>query len=183
MEYTNTGDKMNLKKLKIIAVIAIFLFTVLYHFLYDWLPNPIFAVFFPVNESIWEHMKLLYSGIISWGIIEYFLLNKTKTKYNNFWYQLFITAITSIPLYLIIFLPLYNIFGENMIISIGLLIIVIILEQILSYYLLKSKIKKPILNKISIVLLILFYFVFLNLTYYPPENYIFYDTVAKKYGI
>lgn len=70
-----------------------------------------------------------------------------------------------------------------MIISIGLLIIVIILEQILSYYLLKSKTEKPILNKISIVLLILFYFVFLNLTYYPPENYIFYDTVAKKYGI
>ena len=174
---------MSLKKLKIIGIISIFLLTVLYHFLYDWLPNPVFSIFFPVNESIWEHMKLLYSGIISWGIIEYIILNKKKIKYNNFWYQLFITAFTSIPLYLIIFLPLYNIFGENMVISIGILIIVIILEQILSYYLLKEKAKRPLIDKISIVLLILFYFVFLNLTYYPPENYIFYDTVAKKYGI
>lgn len=174
---------MTLKKLKIIAVISIFLFTVLYHFLYDWLPNPIFSIFFPVNESIWEHMKLLYSGIISWGLIEYLILNKKNIKYNNFWYQLFITAITSIPLYLILFLPLYNIFGENMIISIGLLIIVIVLEQILSYYLLQNKAKKPILNKISIILLILFYFVFLSFTYFPPENYIFYDTVTNSYGL
>ena len=174
---------MSLKKLKLIGIISIFLLTVLYHFLYDWLPNPVFSIFFPVNESIWEHMKLLYSGIISWGIIEYIILNKKKIKYNNFWYQLFITAFTSIPLYLIIFLPLYNIFGENMVISIGILIIVIILEQILSYYLLKKKTKRPLIDKISIVLLILFYFVFINFTYFPPENYIFYDIVSGKYGI
>ena len=70
-----------------------------------------------------------------------------------------------------------------MIISIGLLIIVIVLEQILSYYLLQNKAKKPILNKISIILLILFYFVFLSFTYFPPENYIFYDTVTNSYGL
>lgn len=30
------------------------------HFLFDWLPNPLTAVFAPVNESIWEHLKLIY---------------------------------------------------------------------------------------------------------------------------
>ncbi len=30
------------------------------HFLYDLWPNPLTAVFAPVNESVWEHLKLLY---------------------------------------------------------------------------------------------------------------------------
>lgn len=174
---------MNLKKIKIIGVIVIFLLTVLYHFLYDWFPNPVFSVFFPVNESIWEHMKLLYTGIISWGLIEYFLLKKNNIKFNDFWYQLFLTAFSSIIIYLIAYLPIYNLIGENIVINIALLIIVIILEQIFSYYLIQDKTKKDILNKLSIGLIVLFYVVFLSLTYNPIKNYIFYDTQKDIYGI
>ena len=41
-----------------------FLFTALagtlLHFLYDWVPNPLTALVSGVNESVWEHMKLLF---------------------------------------------------------------------------------------------------------------------------
>ena len=30
------------------------------HFLYDWFPNALTAVIAPVNESVWEHLKLLF---------------------------------------------------------------------------------------------------------------------------
>ena len=30
------------------------------HFLWQALPNPLFALISPVNESVWEHLKLLY---------------------------------------------------------------------------------------------------------------------------
>lgn len=30
------------------------------HFLHNWLPNPLTALFAPVNESVWEHLKLLF---------------------------------------------------------------------------------------------------------------------------
>lgn len=30
------------------------------HFLYDWLPGAATALIAPVNESIWEHLKLIY---------------------------------------------------------------------------------------------------------------------------
>ena len=169
--------------MKVIGVITIFVLTFIYHFLYEWFPNPIFSILFPVNESIWEHMKLLYTGILSWGIIEIMLLKKNKIRYSNYSYQLFLTSFTSIILYLIIYLPLYNLFGESLIISIPLLLIVILLEQILSYYLLKQKKENDILDKIAIILIILFYMILLNLTYDPPKNYIFYDTVENKYGI
>ena len=190
---------MNLKKIKIIGTLTIFVLAFIYHFLYEWFPNPIFSILFPVNESIWEHMKLLYTGILSWGLIEIILLKKNKINYNNYPYQLFLTSFTSIIVYLILYLPIYNIIGEKLIISISLLFIVILLEQILSYYLLKQKKENDILDKISIILIILFYILkiylmqllqlklylklFLNLTYDPPRNYIFYDTVENKYGI
>ena len=174
---------MNLKKIKIIGTLTIFTLAFIYHFLYEWFPNPIFSILFPVNESIWEHMKLLYTGILSWGLIEIILLKKNKINYNNYPYQLFLTSFTSIIVYLILYLPIYNIIGEKLIISISLLFIVILLEQILSYYLLKQKKETDILDKISIILIILFYMILLNLTYDPPKNYIFYDTVENKYGI
>lgn len=174
---------MNLKKIKIIGTLTIFTLAFIYHFLYEWFPNPIFSILFPVNESIWEHMKLLYTGILSWGLIEIILLKKNKINYNNYPYQLFLTSFTSIIVYLILYLPIYNIIGEKLIISISLLFIVILLEQILSYYLLRQKKETDILDKISIILIILFYMILLNLTYDPPKNYIFYDTIENKYGI
>lgn len=172
-----------MKKIKIIGVIITFLLTVLYHFLYEWFPNPIFEVFFPVNESIWEHMKLLYSGILTFNIIEYIIYRKKNINTNNFFTVTFLMMITSIILYLIIYLPLYDMFGENMIISISLLVIVIILEQIFSYYLLNYGKENKLLNKISIILIILGYVTLLSLTINPPRNYIFYDIVEHKYGV
>lgn len=172
-----------MKKIKIIGVIVTFLLTVLYHFLYKWFPNPIFEIFFPVNESIWEHMKLLYSGILTFNIIEYIIYRKKNINTNNFFTVTFLMMITSIILYLIIYLPLYDMFGENMIISISLLVIVIILEQIFSYYLLNYGKENKLLNKVSIILIILGYVTLLSLTINPPRNYIFYDIVEHKYGV
>lgn len=39
------------------------------HFLYDLLPSPVTAVFAPVNESVWEHLKLLYWPMLLAGVI------------------------------------------------------------------------------------------------------------------
>ena len=39
------------------------------------------------------------------------------------------------------------------------------------------------LNKVSILLIVLGYVTLTSLTYNPPRNYIFYDTVENKYGI
>ena len=172
-----------MKKIKVVGVLVIFALTVLYHFLYEWFPNPVFSVLFPVNESIWEHMKLLYSGILTWGIVEYFILKRKNIKFTNYFSSLFLTMITSIIVYLILYLPLYSLFKENMFISIGLLIIVIILMGIFNYYLIIRKEENWFLDKVSIILIILGYVVFLSLTYDPPRNYIFYDTTENKYGI
>ena len=67
---------MNLKKIKIINVIGVFALSFLFHFMYEWWPNVVTSIFFPVNESIWEHMKIFVSAILVWGLVDKFLLDK-----------------------------------------------------------------------------------------------------------
>ena len=37
------------------------------HFLYDVCPVPLVGLFAPVNESVWEHLKLLYWPFLAAG--------------------------------------------------------------------------------------------------------------------
>ena len=173
---------MTLKRSRIISTIGIFLLCFLFHFIYDWIPSYITAIFFPVNESIWEHMKLLFSAVVMYGIIDYIILQKFKIKYNNFFTNLFVTGISIIPIYLLMFLPVYYKIGENMVITIGIMLISIIISQVISYYILKaSDLDK--LNIISLILIIMTYIVFAYLTYYPIKTELFFDTQEEKYGL
>lgn len=173
---------MNLKKDKILSSILIIALCFLFHFLYEWFPNPLFAIFFPVNESIWEHMKILFSSICFYGIIDYIILYKNKISFNNFFFNIFTTGFLSVFVYLLIFIPIYKNFGENMIVSISLMIIVIILSQMISYFILKSK-HIHYINSISFILIIISYIVFGYLTYNPIHNYLFLDNIKNIYGI
>lgn len=173
---------MNLKKIKILAVIGIFILSLLSHFAYEIFPNIIFSFIFPVNESIWEHMKILFTSTLLYGIIDYLLLKKYNIKYNNFNFQLYFTSLIGIPIYLVIYLPLYNLIGESPFISISLLLIVYIITQIVSYNILKEK-ELKILNIITIPVILLSYLGFIYLTYNPPHTYIFYDITEDKYSI
>lgn len=65
MSYTMINTMKNAKKslikITIISVIATSALGVLFHFAYDFFgQNPIAALFFPINESVWEHLKLLF---------------------------------------------------------------------------------------------------------------------------
>ena len=173
---------MTIKKIKIINVVFLFLLSFLWHFMYDLLPNNFFALFFPVNESIWEHMKILFTSTLLYGIIDYLLLKKYNIKHNNFPFQLYFTSLIGIPIYLVIYLPLYNLLGESPFISISLLLIVYIITQIVSYNILKEK-ELKILNLITIPVILLSYLGFIYLTYNPPHTYIFYDITEDKYSI
>lgn len=173
---------MNLTKSRIISTITIFILCFFIHFGYDILPNPVSAIFFPVNESIWEHMKMLYTAIIFNGLIDYFIMKKFKINFNNFFLNLFVTATISIPIYLVMYLPFYYKIGPKMILNISTLFITILITQIISFYILKrNNIKK--LNTVSFILIMFNYIVFGYLTYYPIQTDLFFDSLEEKYGL
>ena len=172
---------MDLKKVKIISIFGMFILCFLTHFLYNFFPNTLFSIFFPVNESIWEHMKMMTSSILIWSILEYFLYKKFRINHNNFVLSLFLELILSIVIFLIIYLPIYHFTGSIFILNLIVLFISIYFVNIISYYILSLRIlHKELLGVVGIILL---YIIFGILTYNPPFNYIFFDKMENKYGI
>lgn len=173
---------MSIKKTRLISILGIFLISFLAHFMYDLFPNVITSFFFPVNESIWEHMKILFTSTMIYGVFDYILMKRFNIKYNNLLLELFITSFLSVIIYLIIYIPIYLLYGENLIVSIILMIITYIITKYIGYYILIQK-EYRLLNIISIFLIIMCYLGFIYLTYNPIHNFIFYDTVDRKYGV
>lgn len=173
---------MNLKKSRILSTIIIFIMCFIFHFVYELLPCTLTSIFFPVNESIWEHIKLIYTSIIFYGFIDYIILKKKNIKFNNLPSALFISAISMIPIFLILYLPFYFTIGPIFIINIIVMLIVIIISQIIEYYILKTKTNDK-LNFISLLLIMLSFVIFSYFSYHPIKNILFYDTQKEKYGI
>lgn len=172
---------MSLKSSRIIAFVGTFILAFVFHFAYQVFPNFVFSIFFPVNESIWEHMKILYSSIIIYGIIDYFIGKRFDVHYSNFIFNLFFCSFISVLVYLSLFLPLYYKIGESMFLSIGILFITYIIVYYISYYILKHN--EFDYNFIWIIFITLGFILFFYLTYNPIKNQLFFDTKDEIYGI
>ena len=174
---------MTLKKIKVISVFGIFILSFGLHFLYQLLPNTFTAMFSPVNESIWEHQKLLFTSVFTYGIIDYLLIKKYSIKHNNFFISLFVSSFIIIPIFLTLYLPLYFKIGQSMFMNILIMFIAIVISQFISYKILNSKKDLYRANLISIVSIGIVFIIFSYLTYYPIKTKIFFDTKEEKYGI
>jgi len=168
---------MNLKKLKIQSILAIFILSFFVHYGYELLPSFLTSIFFPINESLFEHMKLISTSYLLWSIIEYKLLdNKTNFKSN-----LMFSIIFNIGIFLLIYYPIYLNFKHNLFITLLIYLISIILTQILSYFILKyNKVLKT--NKLFYLFLSLIILINIVFTYFPLNNNFFIDYMNKKIG-
>ena len=57
------------KRQLILTCIATMLAGCVLHFLYHWWPNPVTALVYPVNESLWEHVKLVFWPYLAAALI------------------------------------------------------------------------------------------------------------------
>ncbi len=172
---------MTLKKIKIINVIVFFVLSFVWHFVYDLIPCFLTSIFFPVNESIWEHMKIIFGVIIFGSLISLILMNKFKIKHNNFYVEIITKGILGVIFYLIIFIPIYKLIGENMFVAITLMLGTYCLMEFLGYYILKMDDLN--IKIMPIILIVLVYVLFALLTYYPRHNFLFFDESKFIYGI
>ena len=174
---------MNLKKNFILSSICIFVLSFLSHFAYDIFPNVLTSIFFPVNESIFEHTKMIFTTMMIWGIIDYFIIKKDYRK--NFISSLFLSTIITILSLVIIFTPYFYLSGKKELMFITLIIyfISIIIGQIVNYFLLKRKEELKLLNYTSIILIPIIFTIYGVLTYYPVKSGLWYDYSNHKYGL
>jgi hypothetical protein len=123
--------------------VVIILLGFLWHNLYEWLPFSLIAFIAPINESVWEHLKLtLWPTILTWFIMAPYF--EAATASNAGKKALCITASSTCANLCI--LGIYYVFAggigiSNMVIDIGSYIIGVIVGQtIASIHILPFKI-------------------------------------------
>lgn len=159
----------------ICCVVAILLGTLL-HFAYD-ISNrsSLLGLFTPVNESVWEHLKLVIVPIVIFAIVTQIIRRETI-----FFSSFFASVIAS--LIIIAFHYLSVILASS---STAVDIIIYILAMCITFYIiyiLSSSIPKN-LEIAGVVLLLAALLLFAIFTVFPPKLQIFLDMTTNTYGI
>lgn len=173
------NNKIKLKTFEIISTIFIIVSGILLHFLYDWSNNnTLVGIFSAINESTWEHLKLLFFPMLITIIIgsyyykdvDNYLCSKTKG------------LILSLLLIVISFYTYTGIIGNNFsIINILIFIIAVIIGEIYAYK--KINNDSSCSKSLSITILITLMLSFIIFTFKPPHIGLFKDPVDGTYGI
>ncbi len=174
-------DKKYLKKCLIIEFIVVSLFCPILHFVFDILnENKFIGAFVPVNESVWEHLKLPIMATLIVFVFSYIKLS----KYNNYTLSVIIEIIIQALGIVVIYYTYKLIFkDENMIIDLMSLYVSLSFSIVIKYMIM-TKLDRFNVNPFYCNILIIFIFtLFVIFTYVPPKFKIFKDETSGKYGI
>lgn len=173
-------SKTKIRNYQIFSIIFTFILGTLLHFTYNLSgQNPLVGIFSSINESTWEHLKLLYFPMLLTTIIGYFYFDK---KIPNFICSKTVGIITAMLFTVIFFYTYTGVLGKNIaIIDISSFFIATILGEFVSYVLIINNFKCS--NKIAIIVLIILFVCFTIFTFYTPKIGLFKDPITNKYGI
>ena len=167
-------------KFIIFSGIFVMILGTLLHFTYDWSGNNTFvAAFSAVNESNWEHKKLLFFPILLTTIIGFFYLEKICP---NYWCARLLGILTAILFTIVFFYTYTGIIGTNFaFVDISIFFVAVILGELVSYKVLVSSIDFN--SSVALVGIILLLACFIIFTYFTPEIGLFKDPVNGLFGI
>ena len=170
-----------MKRLKLFTIIGIIFVIIsgsLAHFLYNWTgDNYIIGLFTPVNESIWEHMKLTFFPMLIYSLPMIFLF---KDKYPCITSSLCLGNLTGTLLIPVFYYAYTYIFGRDIFMfDIAIFIVSVLIAFRLSYkYALSCKFQPYTVFLISLVCILLACFVVF--TYRPPALKLFEDPSVQR---
>ena len=153
----------------------------LLHFLYEWLGEAAWiAPLSGVNESTWEHMKLLFWPMLFYAILQSFFFRDR----GDYWCVKLRGILLGLGLIPVIFYTYNGVIGHSPDwINIAIFFIAAAIAYIYETRLLK---KEPIgctYPKLAIALLTLLAALFVVFTFLTPELGIFKDPLTHTYGI
>lgn len=153
----------------------------LLHFMYDWTNKSVLiAPFSGVNESTWEHMKLLFFPLFIFALVQSHFFK----EYENFWCIKFIGITIGLLLIPILFYTYNGVFGKSPDwINIAIFFISAAVSFILETKLFKAEhlpCKSP---KLAFSLILLIALLFVVFTFAPPHIPLFKDPITGTYGV
>lgn len=168
----------------LIGIPILFLIGSCMHFLYNFTgDNVIIGAIAPVNESVWEHLKMVLLPVILWWTIYYFTAGEINNIDKNKWFTgalvSLLTALITIPLLFYFYTKAFGI--ELLVVDILLLFLALLFGQLAGLHFYKYSEGIASITSISIILLLIFLFILF--TFYPPHLPIFRDGMTGMYGI
>lgn len=160
-----------LKQQTITGIIFTAILGTLWHFLYPWSRQNFLVGFFaPVNESTWEHLKLLF-----FPMLLFILYQSQRHSYHrrNILSSGFIgilTGLIAIPLF---FYGYQAILGESFIVIDIFIFLVSVCLAFTVYYYLRKKAVSVISAKGAYLLMLILTLAFALFSYFPPNIFLF----------
>ncbi len=153
----------------------------LLHFLYDWTDSTFIALFSAVNESIWEHMKILFFPMFIFALFESRYFAK---DYPNFWVSKLIGILVGLAIIPTVYYTYTGALGVKADwFNILIFFIAAAMSFIIETRIMKSQ-KEFGISKVSAIIILceiaVLFFVF---TFAPPEIPLFQDPLTKTYGL
>lgn len=172
---------MKLKQWQIIVTIICLILGTILHFTYEWsLENPIIGILSAVNESTWEHLKLVFYPMCIMAIVGYFIIGK---KYKKYWFSQAKGIILSMAFVIVVFYTYTGVIGKNIsFIDILTFIVSILIGQCVIYKTIRNK-NDFNREKISVIFLVTLTLLFITFTFYPPKIALFEDPIFGTFGI
>ena len=155
----------------------------LLHFLYDWSGERLFAaVISAVNESTWEHMKLLFVPVFLFSTVQVFALGRT---YPNFLAVRAISTLTGLALIPVLFYTYSGVWGSySAWINIAIFYISALAAFLLDFRLLRrGRFSSPWQQLLGLLALWVLAFCFVWCTFHPPRIALWRDPVTGTFGI
>lgn len=172
-------NKKTIAKFQIFSIIFESILGIILHFLFNWSNHNLFiGSFSAVNESTWEHLKLIFFPMLITIIISYFFFNKNV----NYLCSKTIGILVSMLFTVTFFYTYTGILGFNIdILNIILFFTTIIFGEYVTFKLitLNFSCNKPFFLTLSLVILLCF----ITFTYITPHLGIFKDPITNNYGI
>ena len=163
------------KRIKIGSAIIWAVLTFISHFMYDIFPNNLVGSFFPINESIWEHMKLFVTPAIITFTFEMIYMKIKRVCIQNNYLSLLIEIMSSIGVFLTIFLPYYYRFEHNLFTTLIMMFIAIGIAKYLGFIVVSEK-NELIPNIMAIPIILIIVIMNIIFTFYPLNNGLFIST-------
>ncbi len=168
--------------LEIIGAIFIIILGSLSHFVYDWFNhNKVVGYFVAVNESTWEHLKLVILPTYIWLVVEYHFYFDNQALY----FAKFISLGIMLVIIPIIFYT-YTKFSKKSILFVDIssfVAAVIVGQFVFSKLLNVTLFSNKIFVHAGLIGLIIIFFSYIMNTYVPKKNFLYKDPITNKYGI
>jgi hypothetical protein len=164
-----------------LGALIIILTGILFHFAYSNTGFWLLAWISPINESVWEHLKLGIWPVLFFALIEFVFI---RTVSKNFLEAKAAQIYTTCAATLIIFYSYTGILGHNILaIDILTFVLAVLIGQFVSYKLLSMKELDEFWAHFASASLYILIGVFLFITYFPPHYPMFLDPISGTYGM